>query len=92
MLGLNISDATAGFRAFRAGCLGDLKPESCEASGYGFQVEMVMRASDQGLTITELPITFTDRRAGSSKMSAGIVAEAMALVTRWGIRRRLSRN
>ncbi|MGH8926738.1 MAG: dolichol-phosphate mannosyltransferase, partial [Acidimicrobiia bacterium] len=56
--------------------------------GYGFQVEMAMRAVDQGLKVVEVPIVFRDRTRGQSKMGSAIVAEAMGLVTVWGIRRR----
>ena len=92
LLGLDVHDATGGFRAFRAEVLSELAPETAEASGYAFQVEMVWRATAQGLRITEVPIVFSDRRYGSSKMSTAIVVEAMWLVTRWGwdrLRRRL---
>ena len=87
MLGIPIRDATAGFRAFRAEALRRLPYRDAEASGYGFQVEMAWRAHQRGLKITEVPIVFRDRRAGSSKMGLGIVIEAMRLVTLWGIGR-----
>lgn len=89
MLGVPVKDMTAGFRAFRASSLQSLDFATCEASGYGFQVEMAWRASVAGMTITEVPITFRDRRRGTSKMNWRIAAEAMWLVTRWGLRRRL---
>jgi dolichol-phosphate mannosyltransferase len=87
MLGMSVRDATAGFRAFRADALRRLPYASAQASGYGFQVEMAWRASTLGLRIAEVPITFRDREKGQSKMSGRIVAEAMALVTVWGVRR-----
>ena len=77
-----------GFRAWTAPALQSLPFENAEASGYGFQVEMAMRAVDQGLTIVEVPIVFRDRARGHSKMGSDIVLEAMRLVTLWGIRRR----
>jgi dolichol-phosphate mannosyltransferase len=61
-----------------------------EATGYGFQVEMAMRAEDLGLKIIEVPIVFRDRTRGYSKMGTDIVLEAMRLVTRWGLARRFS--
>jgi len=88
MLGLHVADATAGFRAFRDTTLRKVDPSSCEASGYGFQVEMAWRTEQAGLTISEVPITFRDRRYGESKMSGRIAAEAMVLVTKWGFGRR----
>jgi dolichol-phosphate mannosyltransferase len=89
MLGIPIRDATAGFRAFRADALRALPYRSAQASGYGFQVEMAMRAHDAGMQIVEVPIVFRDRTTGTSKMNGAIVREAMWLVTRWGIKRRL---
>ena len=87
MLGVPVRDATAGFRAFRAGALRTLPYRAAEASGYGFQVEMAWRAHQQGLTIVEVPISFRDRTRGVSKMGTGIVVEAMKLVTIWGFQR-----
>ncbi|MDP3984122.1 MAG: polyprenol monophosphomannose synthase [Acidimicrobiia bacterium] len=91
MLGIKIRDATGGFRAWRADALRSIPYREGQASGYGFQVEMAMRAEDQGLTITEVPIVFRDRTRGHSKMGPDIVVEAMKLVTKWGITRWLSR-
>jgi dolichol-phosphate mannosyltransferase len=87
MLGIPIRDATAGFRAFRASALRLLPYREAESSGYGFQVEMALRAYQQGLVIVEVPITFRDRARGTSKMGTGIVLEAMKLVTLWGFQR-----
>ncbi len=91
MLGIPIRDATAGFRAFTADALRSLPYRSARASGYGFQVEMAWRAVSRGMRVVEVPIVFRDRRVGQSKMGIGIVAEAMWLVTRWGISRILGR-
>jgi dolichol-phosphate mannosyltransferase len=88
MLGLSVRDATAGFRAFRDTTLRKIDPSTCQASGYGFQVEMAWRTEQAGLDIVEVPITFRDRIYGESKMSVRIALEAIALITRWGIRRR----
>ena len=84
MLGTSIRDMTAGFRAFRAEALMVLDASSCEASGYGFQVEMAWRAARAGLDVREVPIVFRERREGTSKMSRAIAVEAMRLVTSWG--------
>jgi dolichol-phosphate mannosyltransferase len=87
MLGIPVRDATAGFRAFRADALRQLPYRQARASGYGFQVEMAWRAHQNGLTIAEVPISFRDRTRGRSKMGPEIVAEAMMLVTLWGLSR-----
>jgi dolichol-phosphate mannosyltransferase len=92
MLGLPIRDATAGFRAFRAEALRALPYREARASGYGFQVEMAWRAHQRGLAITEVPISFRDRTRGTSKMGPRIVAEAMMLVTVWGLGRLVGRT
>ena len=85
MLGLPVRDATGGFVAWRAGTLEGMGLDGIEASGYGFQVELVRRAIRSGFTIAEVPIEFVEREYGDSKMSGGIVAEAMLLTTRWGL-------
>jgi dolichol-phosphate mannosyltransferase len=87
MLGLHVSDSTAGFRAYSAGIMRKLDLEIIRAEGYGFQIEMTYRAKQQGANIKEVPITFVDRVAGESKMSSRIVFEALALVTWWGLGR-----
>ena len=84
-LGLAINDATAGYRVYRAETLRTIDLRSVRAEGYGFQIEMVYRAVAAGCSVVEVPITFRDRVAGSSKMSGNIVTEAFVLVTRWAI-------
>lgn len=91
LLGIPIRDATAGFRAFRSEALARLPYAQTEASGYGFQVEMAWRAHQAGLKVVEVPISFRDRTRGTSKMGAKIVAEAMWLVTVWGLGRLIGR-
>lgn len=83
ILGLTVHDATAGFRAFRRESLVRLDVLESQSNGYSFQIENTWRAGRLGLTTTEVPITFTDRTTGQSKMSAGIVREALALVLVW---------
>jgi len=85
VLRTEVGDMTAGFRAFRAETLRQIDYSSCEASGYGFQVEMAWKVSRRGLRIDEVPITFRDRTRGTSKMGAQIAIEAMWLVTKWGL-------
>jgi dolichol-phosphate mannosyltransferase len=91
VLGLDVRDATAGFRAYRAEILRKLDLPAMRADGYGFQVEMAYRIARLGGSIVELPIEFKDRVEGDSKMSWLIVAEALVLVTSWAVRDRVVR-
>ncbi len=88
-LGIDVGDATGGFRAFRIESLDRIGLGSIHSQGYCFQVEMVWRALQAGLRIVEFPITFSERAFGYSKMSGGIVREALVQVTVWGIGRRV---
>ena len=85
VLGLGVSDSTAGYRCYSAGILRRLDLDRIRAEGYGFQIEMTYRARQHGAAITEVPIKFVDREAGESKMSSFIVVEALGLVTFWGL-------
>jgi glycosyltransferase involved in cell wall biosynthesis len=84
-LGLAINDATAGYRVYRTDTLRRIDLGGIRAEGYGFQIEMTYRAVTAGCSIVEVPITFRDRVAGTSKMSSNIVVEAFLLVTWWAI-------
>jgi len=86
VLGLQVRDCTSGFRAYRADALKRIDPASTTAEGYAFLTELVRRLVRDGSRVIETPIVFADRRFGTSKMSARIVAESMVLVTRWGLR------
>jgi dolichol-phosphate mannosyltransferase len=88
MLGLPLHDATSGYRAYRAPALAELICEPFHSEGYGFQIELVMRAWNLGYAVGESPITFRERQHGHSKISRRIVAEALWLVTRWGLSER----
>lgn len=90
LLGLDIHDATAGFRAYRADVLEAIDFRTTIANGYAFQMEVAYRLADWGGRIDEVPIAFTDRVRGQSKMSGKIMAESMLLVTRWGVRDRVA--
>ena len=83
VLRLPVRDATAGFKAYRADTLREIAVLGSHSNGYCFQVENTWRASRQGLRVVEVPITFTDRAAGQSKMSSKIVLEAVVRVLRW---------
>jgi dolichol-phosphate mannosyltransferase len=77
VLGLPIRDLTGGFKCFRRGALETLELDRVTTQGYGFQIDLTYRAVRAGLTVRELPIVFRDRRAGESKMTAGIALEAI---------------
>ena len=91
-LGFRLRDATAGFRVYSRSILERIDLDSVRTNGYAFQVEMAYKTYLLGARIVEVPITFTDRRVGESKMSGRIVAEALAWVTREAIRRRVFRR
>ena len=91
-LGMPINDATSGFRAYRRDLLRRLVAQGVHSDGYGFQVELALRAYRDGWTLREIPITFREREHGRSKISRRIVAEALWLIARWGVRLRLGRE
>ncbi|MGN6742377.1 MAG: polyprenol monophosphomannose synthase [Amnibacterium sp.] len=91
MLGVPMHDITGGFRAYRATALRALSLSTIRGEGYVFQVELALRAHDARVVIREVPITFVERAQGVSKMSRGIVIEAMRRVTVWGLDRRAGR-
>lgn len=86
VLGLPVRDATAGFKAFRAAALAEIGAVSSHSNGYCFQIENTWQAVRHGLRVTEVPITFTDRTRGQSKMSGAIVLEAVLRVLVWRFR------
>jgi dolichol-phosphate mannosyltransferase len=75
--GLAVRDSTSGFRCWTRRALQFLLEVGVTSEGYAFQVETVFRAQHEGLRIIEVPITFTDRRAGQSKMSGKVILESM---------------
>jgi dolichol-phosphate mannosyltransferase len=77
VLGIEINDATAGFKCLRREVLEAIDLDSVQSRGYAFQVELTYRALQHGFRVVEVPIVFRDRRVGSSKMSRAIVAEAI---------------
>jgi dolichol-phosphate mannosyltransferase len=92
MLGLKVADSTAGYRVYSNSALEKIDYQTVTADGYGFQIEMTYRARRGGATIVEVPISFTDRERGESKMSGAIVIEALWLVTKWAIERPFGRG
>jgi dolichol-phosphate mannosyltransferase len=92
MLGIGVRDVTGGYRAFRATTLRAIDLDSVQSQGYCFQVDLALRTFRAGLSIAEVPITFTDRAFGASKMSRAIIIEALWRVTQWGLAARLGRS
>jgi dolichol-phosphate mannosyltransferase len=82
LLGSRIRDLTGGFKAWRADLLATLDPTSTRNDGYGFQIEMTLRAARAGARIVEIPIVFRDREVGESKMSGRIALESLVSVPR----------
>ncbi|MCS7084738.1 MAG: glycosyltransferase, partial [Bacteroidia bacterium] len=80
--GMNIKDATAGFKCYRADTLRTLLRKPVRFVGYAFQIEMKFKAWKYGFKIKEVPIVFTDRTRGTSKMSGKIIREAILGVLR----------
>ena len=89
VLGMGIRDATSGFRAYRVDALKAIDVSTTRAKGYGFQIETAYRTAQQMRAVAEVPIVFTDRVRGYSKMSLAVAVEELTLVTWWGIRDRL---
>jgi dolichol-phosphate mannosyltransferase len=92
VLSMEIHDATSGFRAYRVDALKAIDVFTTRAKGYGFQIETAYRVSRSGRQLSEVPIVFTDRIRGQSKMSLSVMVEELGLVTWWGIRDRLRGN
>lgn len=88
MLGLSVHDATGGYRAYRAATLREIGLADVRSQGYCFQIDLTLRTVRAGLSVAEVPITFTERARGTSKMNGAIVAEALWRVTQWAVTRR----
>jgi dolichol-phosphate mannosyltransferase len=83
ILGTGVCDNTAGFKAFRRSALERIGVLGSESNGYSFQIENTWRAAQAALRVEEVPITFTDRTEGQSKMSGAIAVEALSRVLLW---------
>jgi len=88
-LGMPVKDATAGYRAYRMPVLEKIEIDSVSSQGYCFQVDLAWRTYRHGFRETEVPITFTERQYGASKMSSSVVREALWRVAVWGTQARL---
>ena len=87
-LGIDLRDATGGYRAYRRAVLEEIDYRSVVSEGYCFQVDLAWRAARGGFRVVEVPITFAERERGESKMSGSIVREALWRVTQWGVQHR----
>jgi Glycosyl transferase family 2. len=80
--GMKIMDTTAGFKCYKRAVLRNINLDKIKSVGYGFQIEMKFKTWILGYKIVEVPIIFTDRKLGASKMTGGIFSEAL-----WGVLR-----
>ena len=85
LTGLPLTDATSGFKALRTAALRVVDPREFRADGYGFQIELHWLLWTAGCRLVEIPIVFTERRAGQTKMTPGIAVEAAARVLQLGV-------
>ncbi|KLO26687.1 dolichol-phosphate mannosyltransferase [Mycobacterium haemophilum] len=90
-LGIGVHDITAGYRAYRREVLEAIDLDGVDSKGYCFQIDLTWRTVSNGFVVIEVPITFTERELGVSKMSGSNIREALVKVTRWGIDGRLQR-
>ena len=88
LLGIDVRDATAGFRVFRREALEKIDLASVRSTGYVFQTDLVTRCLRAGLVVREVPIEFIERVRGESKMSGQVAVESLKRITQWGVRER----
>jgi dolichol-phosphate mannosyltransferase len=88
LLGIEVRDATAGFRLFRRTTLEKIDLAQVRSTGYVFQTDLVTRTLRAGLTVREVPIEFVERVRGESKMSPAVASESLRRITAWGVRER----
>ena len=92
VLGAPVNDLTSGFKVWRPATLESITIDGPRSDGYAFAIEATWRAIRRGARVAEVPIVFTDRVAGASKLSRRIVIEAALLVWRWRWEARSSRT
>lgn len=85
--GVSVKDMTAGYKCYKTSVLSQIDLDSIKTDGYGFQIEIKTKAWRKGFKITEIPITFYERRAGVSKLSKRIIWQAFWLVLKLGVQR-----
>nr|WP_232000818.1 polyprenol monophosphomannose synthase [Mycobacterium kyorinense] len=91
LLGIGVHDITAGYRAYRREVLEKIDLNAVDSKGYCFQIDLTWRTVRNGFSVVEVPITFTERELGVSKMSGSNIREALVKVAQWGISGRLHR-
>src|ERR1700712_5232452 len=84
-LDIDIHDITAGYRAYRREVLAAIDLDGVDSKGYCFQIDLTRRTLDSGFIVVEVPITFTERELGVSKMSGSNIREALVKVAHWGV-------
>lgn len=87
-LGAGLSDMTAGYRAFRRSVLEAIDLDELSQAGYIFQVDLAFRVVKEGFDVREVPITFTEREIGESKLDGSFVKDSLMEVTKWGVAHR----
>ncbi|MBC3185578.1 polyprenol monophosphomannose synthase [Corynebacterium sp. zg-331] len=87
-LGAGLSDMTAGYRAYRSEILAEMDLDELAQAGYIFQVDLAWRAVEAGHDVREVPITFTEREIGESKLDGSFVKDSLTQVTKWGLAHR----
>jgi dolichol-phosphate mannosyltransferase len=87
-LDIDIHDITAGYRAYRREVLEAIDLDGVDSKGYCFQIDLTRRTLDNGFIVVEVPITFTERELGVSKMSGSNIREALVKVAKWGVESR----
>jgi dolichol-phosphate mannosyltransferase len=88
LLRFPVRDATGGYRVYRRVVLETLKLDEVASEGYCFQIDLAWKTWREGFRVVEVPITFTERERGQSKMSRAIVTEALWRVAQWGLTQR----
>ena len=88
LLGIEVRDATAGYRLFRRTTLEKIDLATVRSTGYVFQTDLVARTLHAGLVVREVPIEFVERVRGESKMTGAVAVESLKKITAWGVRER----
>jgi dolichol-phosphate mannosyltransferase len=88
LLGIDVHDATAGYRLFRRATLEKIDIDQVRSTGYVFQTDMAYRTLQAGLKVVEVPIEFIERERGDSKMSRDVATESLKSISTWGLRER----
>ncbi len=88
LLGIDVRDATAGYRLYRRQTLEKIELETVRSTGYVFQTDLAARTLRAGLVVREVPIQFVERVRGNSKMSGAVAVESLRRITGWGARER----